>query len=95
MSRKLSLARHPIHTAIATLNFGSITGGNTAELTVSISGASVGDNVSLGPPSGIEAGLIWCGYVSAANTVTIRIHNSTGSPVDPASASWKVAVIKF
>lgn len=95
MSRKYSLARHPIHTAVATLNFGLISGGSTAELTVTISGASAGDIVALGAPSGIEAGLIWSAYVSALNTVTIRIHNSTGSPVDPASASWKVSVVKF
>lgn len=95
MSRKLLLHPRTIHTKTATLDFGSISGGATAELTVSISGASVGDVVVVGPPSVIETGLVWCCYVSSLNTVTIRLHNSTGSPVDPASASWRVAVIKY
>ncbi len=95
MSRRFLLPRDLIHVASATLNFGSISGGSTSELTVTVSGAQILDTVALGPPSAIESGLVWCAYVSALNTVTIRLHNSTGSPVDPASAIWKVAVIKY
>lgn len=97
MSRRnrLETLRHPTHTASATLDFPSISGNSTETLTVSVPGAGAGDVVSLGPPSTIETGLIWCGFVSATNTVTIRLHNSTGAPVDPASAIWKVAVIKY
>lgn len=80
-------------TTTATLNFASTANGAVAtELTVTVTGAAVGDKVVLGPPSTLETGLIAFGYVSAANTVSIRLANLSGSTVDPASASWKVAV---
>jgi hypothetical protein len=41
-----------------------------------------------------HAGLAWSGYVSAANTVTVRLCNVTGSPIDPASASWRCVVTR-
>lgn len=79
--------------ATATLDFASTANGAVAApLTVTVTGANVGDKVLLGAPSTLEAGLIAFGFVSAANTVTIRVANLSGGTVDPASASWKVAV---
>lgn len=78
----------------ATLDFPSIAAAGTAELTITVTGAAIGDVVSVGPPSTLNAGLQVTGYVSSANTVTIRVYNSTGSAVDPASATWKAAVIR-
>jgi len=79
-------------TATATLDFPSISSNGLEELTVTVTGATVGKPVILGPPAGIEAGLTWCGYVSATNTVKVRVHNNNGSSIDPASASWTVSV---
>lgn len=76
----------------ATLDFPSIASNSTAELTLTVTGAQAGKSVMLGPPAAIEAGLIWCGYVSATNTVTIRIYNMSGGAVDPASATWNARV---
>lgn len=78
----------------ATLDFASINGGAIGTSTVTVDGAAAGDLVVLGPPSGIETGLMWVGFVSADDTVTIRLHNTTGSPIDPASATWNVQVTK-
>ena len=80
-------------TATATLDFGSITSGTTAELTMTVTGATTGQAVVLGPPAGFDTDLICSGFVSAANTVTIRVHNSRGSAVDPASATWRATVL--
>lgn len=80
--------------ASATLDFPSIAAGSEAELTVAVAGAAVGSPVVLGPPSTIEAGLSWGGYVSAADTVTIRVRNDTAAAIDPASASWSVRVFR-
>jgi len=77
----------------ATLDFGSIAAGAVAELTITVTGAVAGSPVSLSPPSGIEASLVWSGYVSAADTVTVRLYNPTGGAVDPASGEWKASVI--
>lgn len=79
-------------TATATLDFPSISSNGIAELTVTVTGAVSGNPVMLGPPSTIEAGLTWSGFVSAANTVTVRLHNNSSVSVDPASASWTVSV---
>lgn len=76
----------------ATLDFGSIAAGATAELTITVTGAPVGAAVHLGPPAGLESGLVAFGRVSATSTVTVRLYNSTGSPIDPASATWSAAV---
>lgn len=80
--------------ATATLDFPSIAAGSSQELTITVTGAAVGDTVALGAPAAIEAGLVWNGYVSATNTVKVRVSNITGSAVDPASATWKATVLR-
>jgi hypothetical protein len=80
-------------TGSGTLDFPSIAAGDTDELTITVTGASVGDAVSLGPPAALESGLVAMGYVSASNTVTVRVHNTTAGAIDPASATWKASVI--
>ena len=86
-----TLHKHRL-TATATLDFPSIAADGIAELTVTVTGATAGNPVMLGPPAAIEAGLTWSGFVSAADTVTIRLHNTSSAAVDPASASWTVSV---
>jgi len=84
-----------VYSATATLDFPSIGANDTAALTMTVTGAAVGDSVELGAPSTIEAGLVWCGFVSATNTVTVRVHNTSGGAVDPASATWRATVTDF
>lgn len=81
-------------TATAVLDFPSIAAGTIQALAITVTGAATGDAVALGPPSGIEANLMWSGRVSAANTVTIRLLNISGAPIDPASATWRATVFK-
>ncbi|MFT2721633.1 glycosyl hydrolase family 28-related protein [Deinococcus sp. A31D244] len=81
-------------TATATLDFPSIPAQGQAELTVTVTGASVGDSVSLGRPAAPESGTQATGRVSAANTVTVRMSNITAAAIDPAAASYKVTVHK-
>jgi hypothetical protein len=81
-------------TATATLDFPSVVAAGQQELTVTVTGAVVGDTVHAGAPAALEAGLAHNTRVTAANTVTVRVLNITASPIDPASASWKVTVIR-
>lgn len=81
-------------TATSVLDFPSIAAGGTQALGITVTGAAVGDSVALGPPASPEAGLIWVGRVSSANTVTIRLYNSTAAPIDPVSATWRATVFK-
>lgn len=78
----------------ATLNFAEIAAAASADLTITVTGAAVGNAVSLGLPAAPAAGLVFNAFVSAANTVTIRASNITAAPVDADSASYSVVVIK-
>jgi hypothetical protein len=84
-----------ILSATATLDFGSIGSNATETLTITVTGAVAGDSVFLGCPAGLDAGLVFCASVTAADTVTVRIHNSTGGAVDPASGTFRATVIRF
>jgi hypothetical protein len=78
--------------ATASLDFPSIAASSTAELTVTVTGAASGDTVYAAPTGAPEAGLVWSAYVSAANTVTVRMANHTAGAIDPAARTWRADV---
>lgn len=61
--------------------------------TVTATGVAVGDVVEVIPPAAIAVGLAWNAYVSAANTITLRVINETASTITPAAAAWSFFVI--
>jgi hypothetical protein len=65
----------------------------SADLTITVTGAVVGASVHLGLPASPAAGIIFQGFVSATNTVTIRATNISAGAVDPASASYRATVL--
>ena len=79
----------------ATLDFPSVAAAGGQELTISVPGAAVGDDVA-GPflNAAPTAGIIYSARVSAANVVTVRAQNVTAGAVDPASAEHRVIVWK-
>jgi hypothetical protein len=82
----------------ATLDFPSLPAvGDSEALTVTVTGAAVGDPVAVGPPSGFShSNLVTQAKVTSANTVTITVqHNEPGGgPIDQGSGVWKVKVFK-
>lgn len=78
----------------ASLDFGSIAASGTGELTITVPGVAAGDIVALGAPAALTAGLVATAYASAADTVTVRVLNTTVAAVDAPAQTWKVAVIK-
>ena len=63
-------------------------------LTGTVSGAALGDLVLFAPPYSLEGRLAYA-WVSAANTVSIRLQNETaGSVTDLAAADWNVWVLQ-
>lgn len=80
-------------TGSASLNFGSIAANLVASLTITVNGAKVGDAVIVGAPSGLDSELTVMGFVSAANTVTVRAANNSAGAVDPDAATYNVVVI--
>ena len=81
-----------LRTATATLDFPSISAVSQADLTITVTGAVVGDEVVLALPAAPTAGIVFNAFVSAADTVTVRASNITAAAVDPASASYSVLV---
>lgn len=72
------------------LDFPSIAAGATAEFAVTVTGAAVGDQVTVTPDATPQAGLVWCAHVSAANTVLVRLANVTSGSINPAPNSFHV-----
>ena len=77
-----------------TLDFASIASLTEADLTITVTGAVVGNEVALGLPASPTSGIIFNAFVSAANTVTVRAHNYTAGAIDPASATYSVRVFQ-
>lgn len=83
-------------TGTATLDFPSTPASNSSILTISVPGAVDGDPVSVGAPSGSVIGnSAYSAFVSSANTVTVRLVNNSTSAIDPASGTFRVAVIRY
>lgn len=79
--------------ASGVLDFPSTGAGAVADLTISVSGAAVGDKVVIGVPNGsMTTTASFFGWVSGANTVSIRF--SPKATEDPSSGTFKVSVIK-
>ena len=78
-----------------TLDAGSLADGAGESDTVTVPGVVVGDIV-LGWSLGVSAtGMTITAYVSAADTVTLRVQNESGSTVDLSSTSVKLVVARL
>lgn len=84
-----------IYSATTSLDFPSIAAHSTDELTITVTGATVGDSVTIAPAGALETGLMWSGYVSASNTVAVRVLNGTASPINPSSRNFRAMVTRF
>ena len=78
--------------ASGVLDFGSIAAGAQASLTISVPGVVTTDDATAHPGTGLEAGLVFNAFVSATDTVTVRVTNTSGSAVDPAARTWHTHV---
>ena len=78
-----------------TLDFPSTNAQNSSDLTITLTGAVDGDAVVLGVPNAaVNANSCYTAWVSAANTVTVRFNNYSSGAINPASATFKVTIIK-
>jgi hypothetical protein len=68
-------------------------GGGTSLTGITLSGAAFGDFVLVAAPYDLQ-GLTATAYVSAANTLVIRLQNGTGGGVTLGAGSWKLRLLK-
>lgn len=79
----------------STLDVGSLADAAGSSDTITVPGVALGDIV-LGFSFGVSlAGITATAYVSAANTVTIRVQNESAGTVDLASTTVKVVVARL
>lgn len=74
----------------ATIAPGTINSATTYSTTVTMTGAATTDVIHAQPVGGIEDGLFYYAYVSAADTITVKIRNNTGGNIAAASRIWRV-----
>lgn len=60
---------------------------------VTVTGATLGDFAVAGAPYDLQ-GITCTAYVSAADTVRVRLQNETGGPIDLADGTWNVRVFR-
>jgi hypothetical protein len=82
---------------VASVTFTAVAAATGQEQAVTVPGAVVGNNVFATPlaqinPGAATQGLIWNSWVSAANTVTIRIVNVTAGSITPNVVNWRIDV---
>ena len=78
--------------ATATYDPGSLVdGAGETSAGITVTGAALNDAVLVFPPYDLQ-GITVTGYVSAVDTVKIRVQNESTATVDLASGSWQVAV---
>ena len=81
--------------ASASLDYPSVSANSESSLTITVSGAVASHypSVSLGWSAALPDGIVVKqAWVSADNTVTIRVRNETGVAIDPAAVTCRVVV---
>ena len=83
-------------TGSAALNFNTTNSQSSSDLTMTVTGASTGDVVSLGvPTAAILPNSCYTAWVSATNTVTVRFNNYDNASQNPTSGTFNVIVTAF
>jgi hypothetical protein len=81
-------------TASANIDFGAVSQDACLEQTIALPGAATGDSVAPGWPHTFEAGLVGTMFVSAQNTVTVRVCKLTAGAVDPAQQNFRATIVR-
>ena len=68
-------------------------GAGETSTAITLTGATFTDFVLVGAPYDLQ-GMTCTAYVSASDTVKIRLQNETGGAIDLASGTWKVRVLQ-
>jgi hypothetical protein len=80
----------------AVLDFPNTLAQTSSDLTAAVTGARSGDAVLLGVPNAaVNANSSYTAWVSANDTVTIRFNNYSVAAINPASGTFKIAVVRL
>jgi hypothetical protein len=82
----------PLSGATASLGGSSVGAGACVSATATVTGAAVGMVAAANPATYPGDGFDWRGYVSAANTVTVKLCNFTSGGLTPTSSVYNIRV---
>ena len=75
---------------------GNIDANTRGSVNVTVTGVNTSDRIFLNPPSGLNSGLLYCGCdVTASNTLTIYLYNTTGGAINDGAQTWKYTYLIF
>ncbi len=83
----------PLAGATPSLGGASLAAGACTSGTVTVSGATTSMSAAASPSADPGASFLWLAFVSAANTVTVRVCNFTSAAATPAASVYNVRVI--
>jgi hypothetical protein len=79
----------------ASPTFGSISADAGETQTVTLTGATTSDQLTWAFTEAVPDGIIPQAWISAADTVSIRLYNTTGSPIAGASYGMRLTALRF
>jgi hypothetical protein len=77
-----------ISSVVASVTPGAVPTNTAYSTTVTLTGARAGDAIIAIPPTGLEGFSGWAAYVSANDTVTLKISNLSAVTVTGAARNW-------
>jgi hypothetical protein len=80
----------PLSGATSSIGGGALAAGICATGTATVAGASTAMAVAVSPAVDPGTGFTWNAWVSASNTVTVRVCNISGAPATPAATAYNV-----
>lgn len=83
-----------VQTFSVDLDPGSVAANTAATETLTANGVTTADIVTVNKPSDTPGLVIEQAWVSAANTVSIRLYNRTGSPIDAGSETYLIQAVR-
>ena len=84
-----------INTYEESLNLTSINATSYSTQTFTVTGLDTNDIITVNPPA-LTSGLYLLSYrVSAADTLSLTLYNSTGSPIDEAAGTYKIMACRL
>ena len=84
-----------VSTGTLSVNPAGINANSRGSVSVTLTGCATTDRVTLQPPSTLNDDLLYVGCrVTAANTLTIYLYNTTGGTIDDGALNWDYLWIK-
>lgn len=80
---------------LATVTFSVVTAQSSQDQNVSLTGASIGDCIILGPPSVVQPSVSYVAFVPAAGTVTLRAINCGSASITPTGGLYRLTDVGF